>query len=124
MGHALNLVAIRAEPDWVTGETTSHLTKAASCQVIAYSHSTWLSKDENQVAGYVEAQESIHTSTGSLVLSIVEGSTRTDSWIMSAGSIRAKLTFAVSNISQSGNRMQCQIRAEHKRIERQYGVAA
>ncbi|HEY8887002.1 MAG TPA: hypothetical protein VIM35_00825 [Gallionella sp.] len=40
----------------VIDETTSHLTKVASCQVIGYgySHSTRLSKDNNQVAGYVE----------------------------------------------------------------------
>ena len=39
----------------VIDETTSHLTKAASCQVIGYgySHSTGQSKDGNQVAGYV-----------------------------------------------------------------------
>jgi hypothetical protein len=46
----------------VIDETTSHLTKAASCQVIGYgyshstgettSHSTRLPKDGNQVAGY------------------------------------------------------------------------
>jgi hypothetical protein len=46
----------------VIDETTSHLTKAASCQVIGYgyspstdetpSHSTRLLKDSNQVAGY------------------------------------------------------------------------
>jgi len=52
----------------VIDETTSHLTKAASCQVIGYgySHSTWLSaeellaghpKDDSQVAGYGRAPE-------------------------------------------------------------------
>ena len=50
----------------VVDETTSHLTKAASCQVIGYgyshstdetpSHSTRLSKNNNQVTGYNPAQ--------------------------------------------------------------------
>jgi hypothetical protein len=49
----------------VIDETTSHLTKAASCQVIGYgyshstgettSHSTKLPKDGNQVAGYKQS---------------------------------------------------------------------
>jgi hypothetical protein len=55
--HALNLIAVRAEP--------------------------------------VEAQESIHISTRPLVLSIVEGSMRTDSWIKCAGSI-VRSTPAIS----------------------------
>ena len=80
--HALNRIAVRAEPEGTTGETTSHLTKAASCQVIGYSHFTRLSKDDNQVAGYVEAQESIHISTRTM---------QTDSRIMSAGSINCRL---------------------------------
>jgi hypothetical protein len=46
--------SVRPEPDRTTGETTSHLTKAASCQVIGYSHPTRLSKNANQVVGYVE----------------------------------------------------------------------
>jgi hypothetical protein len=37
--------------DETTGKTTSHLTKAASCQVIGYSQSTKHNKAE-QVAGY------------------------------------------------------------------------
>jgi hypothetical protein len=43
----------------VIDETTSHLTKAASCQVIGYgySHSTRLSIDDSQVAGYGRAPE-------------------------------------------------------------------
>jgi hypothetical protein len=38
------------QADGTTGETTSHLTKAASCQVIGYSHST--KPASGQVAGY------------------------------------------------------------------------
>ncbi len=44
-------------PDGTTGKTTSHLTKAASCQVIGYSHSTWLPKGGNQVAGYLSISD-------------------------------------------------------------------
>jgi phosphomannomutase len=39
-------------PDETTGETTCHLTKAASCQAIGYSHSTKLPDDASQDAGY------------------------------------------------------------------------
>ena len=35
-----------------TDETTSHLTKAASCQMSGYSHSTWRANNTRQVAGY------------------------------------------------------------------------
>ncbi|VVC82851.1 site-specific recombinase [Sideroxydans sp. CL21] len=66
IGHALNLIAVRAEPEGTT------------------SHSTRLSKDDNQVAGYVEARESIHISTSSM---------RTDSRIQSAGSIAAETSL-------------------------------
>jgi glycosyltransferase involved in cell wall biosynthesis len=38
--------------DKTTDETTSHLTKAASCQVIGYSHSTKQASNACQVAGY------------------------------------------------------------------------
>ena len=75
IGHALNLIAVRAEPEGTT------------------SHSTRLSKDDNQVAGYVEARESIYISTTSLVLSMVEGSMRTDSRIKSARSIAAETSL-------------------------------
>src|SRR3989338_9552379 len=41
--------------DETTGETTSHPTKQPEdgCQVVCYSHSTRLTKNVNQVAGYV-----------------------------------------------------------------------
>jgi hypothetical protein len=38
--------------DRTTGETTSHLTKAASCQVIGYSHLTKQPQNGCQVVGY------------------------------------------------------------------------
>ena len=43
---------VRPELDGTTGETTSHLTRAARCHVIGYSHST--KPASGQVAGYVE----------------------------------------------------------------------
>jgi hypothetical protein len=46
--------SVRPERDGTTGETTSHLTKAASCQFIGYSHSTKLANNASQVAGDVE----------------------------------------------------------------------
>ena len=39
-------------PDKTTNKTTSHLTKPLKRQVIGYNHSTKLSKDDSQVAGY------------------------------------------------------------------------
>jgi hypothetical protein len=47
----------------VIDETTSHLTKAASCQVIGYgySHSTKLPNNGNQVAGYVPLKREFFT---------------------------------------------------------------
>lgn len=43
---------IKSVADKTTDETTSHLTKAASCQVIGYSHSTKQANNACQVAGY------------------------------------------------------------------------
>ena len=39
--------------------TTSYLTKVASCQVIGYRHSTGLSKDDNQAAGYPPEEDKV-----------------------------------------------------------------
>ncbi len=49
--------SVRPELDETTGETTSHLTKAASCQVIGYSHSARPPNNVSQAAGYVEGAE-------------------------------------------------------------------
>ncbi len=45
-------VWIKSVSDKTADETTSHLTKAASCQVIGYSHSTKQANNACQVAGY------------------------------------------------------------------------
>jgi len=61
-GRALNKCAAQRHTsicllssDKTTGETTSHPTKQPEdgCQVVGYSHSTRLTKNVNQVAGYV-----------------------------------------------------------------------
>ncbi len=50
------LASVRPELDGTTGETTSHLTQAASCQVIGYSYLTNPAKNAGQVIGYVEGR--------------------------------------------------------------------
>ena len=49
-----HLTRLSKNDSQVIDETTSHLTKAASCQVIGYgySHSAMPPKNGNQVAGY------------------------------------------------------------------------
>ena len=46
---------VRKTFDGTTVEATSHLTKAASCQVIGYRHSTTRANNARQVAGYDRA---------------------------------------------------------------------